>query len=569
MKTNSIFYYFRKEWKALLIVTVTGLIYNVGLVAGPYFEGRMIGKLFEILTHKAIFRDMLAIAIAYLASILTIQACRFFKRNYVRIFANNTNRRMKETLYHQLLTMTGRQLQEEGIGNILTKALSDVDDCSEGMRKFTTEIFDTGIALCAYVGMLLYYDWKLALLCLFFTPFSYIIAERMKIVVQKTGANYKRVAGKLNEETLDRADNAISYRVYGREENRKENYEEVLSNYERASVLANLPIVALPPLYKIISFFGVFCIVYFGCRNVLHTGWAVWDIATFTTFLSCFMKMADKSSKAAKLFNSVHKAQVSWNRIHRYMVKQKEPDTVHSIPVASLSFRNVSFHYSNTQNLFQNVSFSIHNGEILGVTGHVACGKSTLGKLLLQQYPYNGTIQVNGTDLKDIGKDCRFVSYLGHDPQLLNDTIENNIAFGDDIDVHFFLHMVRLDQEVAQMEEGIHTIIGDGGIRLSGGQAQRVALARTLAHARDILVLDDPFSSLDRNTEKEIFQDLRKYAENRIVILISHRLYLFPQLDQVLYMENGQAICSRHEELIKQSEGYCRLYEVQEDSHEA
>ena len=570
MKTNSIFYYFRKEWKALLIVTIAGLIYNIGLVAGPYFEGKMTGKLFEILTGKAVFKDMAVIVAAYLASILIIQASRFLKRNYVRVFANNTNRRMKETLYHQLLTLTSRQLQEEGIGNILTKALSDVDDCSEGMRKFTTEIFDTGIALCAYVAMLLYYDWKLALLCLFFTPFSYIIAEKMKKVVQKTGTRYKRVAGKLNEETLDRADNAISYRVYGREENRKDNYEAILSDYEHASILADLPIVALPPLYKIISFFGVFCIVYFGSRNVLHTGWAIWDIAAFTTFLSCFMKMADKSSKAAKLFNSVHKAQVSWNRIHRYMVSEEKSHTVHSLPVTSLSFENVSFHYPDAQILFQNVSFTIHKGEILGVTGHVACGKSSLGRLLLQEYPYSGTIRVNETDLKDIEKDCGFVSYLGHDPQLLNDTIENNISLGDPVDVNFFLHMVRLDQEVAQMEDGIHTIVGDGGMRLSGGQAQRVALARTLAHARDVLVLDDPFSSLDRNTENEIFLDLRKYTENRTVILISHRLYLFPHLDQILYMENGHTVCRSHEELMKESEGYRHLFLVQEDSsHEA
>lgn len=128
---------------------------------------------------------------------------------------------MKQILYGTLVRKSRLELEAEGTGNILTKAILDVDDCVEGMRKFTTEIFDTGVALLAYACMLLWYDWRLALLCMIFPPISYVIAEKMKVMVQKTGAAYKVQSGALSAATLDRATNAITYRVFGCEEDRK------------------------------------------------------------------------------------------------------------------------------------------------------------------------------------------------------------------------------------------------------------------------------------------------------------------------------------------------------------
>ena len=162
--------YFLAEWKVLLIVTVTGLFYNVGLLARPWFEGQMTGKLVDILTGSAAPRDMGILALSYALTILVVQGNRYFKRFYVRRFANNVSRRMKQVLYAKLVARSRVSLISEGEGSIMTKAIGDVDDCVEGMRKFTTELFDTGVALLAYCGMLLHYDWRLALICMLFPP---------------------------------------------------------------------------------------------------------------------------------------------------------------------------------------------------------------------------------------------------------------------------------------------------------------------------------------------------------------------------------------------------------------
>lgn len=556
--------YFKEEWKVLLIITVSGVIYNLGLLLGPWFEGKMAGCLIDILAKNAVYKDMLILVIAYVISIGVVQVSRYIKRFYVRRFANNVNRRMKKILYGTLVLKSRTELEGEGMGDIMTKAILDVDDCAEGMRKFTTEIFDTGVALAAYAGMLLVYDVRLALIAMIFPPISYIIAEKMKVIVQKTGSAYKKQSGILSNATLDRATNAITYRVYGREVNRKNAYEDNLAEYEKSAIYANIWNSSLTPLYRIISMMGILFILYFGSRNVLGTGWRTWDIAAFTTFLACFIKLSDKSSKAAKLFNAVHKAQVSWKRIKPLMVIQAKDTDCKNQTSGRLDVQNLSFTYPDGKNVYNGISFTAEPGQIIGVTGPVASGKSTFGRTFLCEYPYEGSIMYNGCELKNAADNVRsgIISYLGHDSELFNDSVRNNVLLGDDYDVFEYLRAVCMDKEVEAMEQGADTIIGSEGIRLSGGQAQRIALARTLCHKKPVLVLDDPFSALDRNTEEQIYKKLKDMASDNIVILISHRLYMFPKMDKVIWMDAGKANVGTHKELMLECPGYRKMYET-------
>ena len=572
-RPDRILTYFRQEWLPILFTTIFGLLYNGGLLAGPWFEGRLAQCLADILGGSDTAAHMVVLVLAYIAVTLLVQAARFVKRFYVRRFANNINRIMKDVLYANLLRQSRSALEHEGTGELMTKAISDVDDCAEGMRKFTTEVFDTGVALVGYVVMLFVYDWRLALLCLIFPPISYICAELMKKPVQHAGAAYKKAASALSTATLDRARNAVTYRIYGCEDVREERYEEALDNYEKTAVRANVWQSALPPLYLVISNLSVLFILWFGAKNVLGTGWRAWDIAAFTTFLSCFVKMSTKSSKAAKLFNSVQRAEVSWKRI-RPLMKTPEELAPLEIPSAqTLDVSQLSFGYEGDAPVFENLSFTAKPGDIIGVTGPVACGKSTLGRTFLCEQPYGGSIRFGGRELSTLTPRelSSTVGYLGHDPELWNDTVTANVLCGDVGDAWKYLSMTALDGEVRAMEDGTETVAGSSGVRLSGGQAQRLALARTLAHPRPVLILDDPFSALDRSTEDVVFENLKAYARDRIVLLISHRLYHFPEMSQIIYMEDGKATTGTHEALCASIPAYRALYESQTGgaNHEA
>lgn len=570
---DSIAAYFRLEWLPLTLITLSGLAYNVGLLAGPWFEGRLAQCLADILGGNETAAAMTALAAGYILVTLLVQAARFIKRFYVRRFANNINRRMKGVLYANLVRQSRGALEKQGAGELMTKAISDVDDCAEGIRKFTTEVFDTGVALAGYIVMLFAYDRHLALLCMIFPPISYICAEKMKKPVQRAGAAYKKAAAALSAATLDRAKNAVTYRVYGCEDAQEARYEAALDGYEQAAVRANVWQAALPPLYLAASNLSVLFILWFGAKNVLGTGWREWDIAAFTTFLSCFMKTAVKSSKAAKLFNAVQRAEVSWKRIKPMMKTPRALEPL-AIPAAQrVEVSGLSFCYDGGAPIFEGVSFSAQPGDIIGVTGPVACGKSTLGRVFLGERPYGGSVRIGGRELSELSprEAASTVGYLGHDPELWNDTVEENVLCGEAGDAMRFLALTALDGEVRAMEQGLQTVVGSGGVRLSGGQAQRLALARTLAHPRPVLVLDDPFSALDRQTEDEVFARLKACAQDRVVILISHRLYHFPELRQIVFMQGGKADVGTHEALCASVPAYRALYESQTGgaAHEA
>lgn len=564
--------YFRLEWLPLALVTVSGLVYNIGLLATPWFEGRLAQCLADILGGSATAAAMAMLVLAYVVVTLVVQAARFLKRFYVRRFANNINRRMKGILYANLVRQSRAALETEGAGELMTKAISDVDDCVEGMRKFTTEVFDTGVALAGYTVMLLVYDWRLALLCLLFTPVSYVCAARMKKPVQREGAAYKKAAGALRAATLDRAQNAATYRIYGCETAREQRYEDVLTTYEKTAVRSNVWQSALPPLYLAVSEAGVLFILWFGAKNVLGIGWSTWDIAAFTTFLSCFTKLTVKASKVAKLFNSVQKAEVSWKRIKPLMKLPKELAPLAIPAPADVKLQDLSFAYGE-EPIFSGLTLTAHPGDIIGVTGPVACGKSTLGRVFLCEMPYGGSAQFGQREFAALTprEISATVGYLGHAPELSADTIQNNVLCGSEQDAMPWLAAVALDGEVRSMENGLNTVIGSGGARLSGGQAQRLALARTLAHPRPVLVLDDPFSALDRSTEDTVFANLQAYAKDKVVFLISHRLYHFPQMQQVVFMEDGRTTVGTHEELMAAAPAYRQLYKSQTggQQHEA
>ena len=200
-----------------------------------------------------------------------------------------------------------------------------------------------------------------------------------------------------------------------------------------------------------------------------------------------------------------------------------------------MTLKDLSFAYGD-EPVFSGLSITARPGDIIGVTGPVACGKSTFGRVFSCEAPLRrlGKIRAGRVFRAHAAADRRDRRVSRPRPELSADTVRHNVLCGSEQDAMPYLAAVALKDEVLAMENGLDTMIGSGGTRLSGGQAQRLALARTLAHPRPVLILDDPFSALDRKTEDTVFANLQDYAKNNVVFLISHRLYHFPQMRQVI-----------------------------------
>ncbi|MEG0115452.1 MAG: ABC transporter ATP-binding protein, partial [Hydrogenoanaerobacterium sp.] len=250
-------------------------------------------------------------------------------------------------------------------------------------------------------------------------------------------------------------------------------------------------------------------------------------------------------------------------------VKEESTAATEPLQPATLCVKSMAFTYPAAEKpTVQRISFSAKSGELIGITGPVASGKSTIGLALLGLYPYSGSICFNTKELSSCtsAEISSYLTYAGHESSLLSDTIYNNISLGTGGDIMPVLRDVCFEEDLAKMPQGVQTPVGASGVRLSGGQQARLALARALYCKSPVLVLDDPFAAVDIKTEERIVSNLKQCCKNRIIILISHRIACFKDADKVLLVNDGSAVCSTHDELLKTSDIYRNIVAMQREA---
>lgn len=559
---DKIINYWKKEKFVVTCIIMFGLSFNISTILGPIYQGKLI----DAIVGKESLSSVIKLAVTFVLIICTIQLLRYFKRFYIRRFANSTSAAMRLMIYNNIMNKSIYELNNENVGNLMTRAVSDVELCVEGMRKFTTEIFDTGVLMASYLISLLVYDAKITLLSIPFIPIAMLLAEKLKSIIYKYSSAFRKKSSEVAGITYDAIENSMLYRVNGMETENREKYNIDLEDLQNKAIKANVLENSMQPIYNVIAMLGIIIVIYLGGTKVINGGWTV---GIFSTYVTMFVAMANKASKAAKLFNSVQKSQVSWKRIEPYLTEYKSKDTACNINKenTTLIVEKLSFNYpGNKENIIENISFEGKQGEIIGVTGPIASGKSTLGVSLLGLYPYLGSIKIDGKELKDYSdyERSRMISYLGHNPELLSDTIYNNITLGNEMDISSVLSDVCFNTDLESMPDRQNTLVGNSGIRLSGGQQARISLARTLLNKNKIIILDDPFSAVDMKTEEKIIDNLRRNYKSSLIIVISHRLTIFSKVNRILFLNTDKtSVYGTHNELMKTSNLYSTIYDLQ------
>lgn len=567
---------FRNQISGMVILALTGLLYNFGMIANPVFQGKLV----DMIEKKAFVEDigiLYQLLFLYLFFIVLTQVSRAIKRYLTRSFSFKACTSLRLMVYNNILNQNAKELEESKIGTLISRATSDIDKTVEGLRKILTETLDTFVFFFVYMVYLFLFDPKMTSLVLL--PLA--VGVFFSFVLRKKNFQYSSKARKTNarlsSKTFDLMDNALLYRIYGRDISNQEEYSEYLKEYEKDNGKSLIIADILKPLTTLISLTGLLPLICFSAVNVISSkslafpfvgfGETKWTIGIFTTYLSTFVILANKAGYTAKLFSAFENGLASWKRIKPYM------KDYHDYDIGRKSEGNdmvLSFHdYSlsiDSRTLISNLDLSLHEGEILGVTGMISSGKSAFLKSLIKEIPYQGSVLLCGKEIKDMPL-CDVsadITYMGHRPELFTDTVKNNVSLGDDKDVNRYLSLVSFDEDLKSMKDKENSIVGNEGVKLSGGQKQRIALARSIYHKKNVLLLDDPFSSVDEKTEMEILSSLNQIRKDTIVILVSHRLEAFPYLDQILVLHGDSSFdIGTHEELLKRSETYRTLYEIQ------
>ncbi len=569
-KPNRLGSYWLAEWPLCFAITISGILYNCGMLAFPFFQGVLI----DGITSKN-EENILRASLLYVATVLFVQSVRSVKRYTVRLFANRISSLMRFNIYDNLLHKDEKELENVAVSSLLTRCFSDCDQCVEGMRKLTTEIFDTGVLFLVYIVYLFLFDYKMTFYALIpivlSIAFAFLFKKKIFTYSQESRKSNAKMVGK----TYDMFDNALLYRTYSRNDDFLKDYDKSLAEYQKDNYRTLALSDTMIPICDMIALFGLVFVIHFGSGYVINQDslfaplpfmQQTWTIGALTTYITTFVLLSTKASHIAKLFSSIEKGLASWKRISTVIepisdFKEKEEVKGYSLDISHLVLK------TDTRTLIDDLSLSLHKGEILGVTGEIASGKSAFGKIFLSHIPYSGEVILFDKEMRDYTKEeiKGTVVYMGHRSQLLTMSIKDNVLYGKEDDIRKYLTEVSFDKDLESMNEKENTIIGNEGVILSGGQQERIALARTLAHKKPLIVLDDPFASVDKMTEKEIISHIKELFKDSIVILISHRLSIFPELDHVLVLHgDGTYSLNSHEVLMKEDKTYQHLYLLQE-----
>jgi ABC-type multidrug transport system fused ATPase/permease subunit len=375
---DHLFSYWSYQPGIFVVIAITGILYNFGMLASPYFEGRLIDGIEGNETTSQIW----ALLGIFILTIVIVQIARILKRYFVRRFANNATYTMRLNIYNNILNLSSQELANADIGNLLARDISDVKNAVEGMRKLTTEIFDTVFLFAFYAIYLVLFDYQMTLYAFIPVIAAIVVAFSMRTMIYKAKSASRKLNSEMTSKTYDLFENAMTYRTFGRDDDNLKDYDKTLNEYEKKNFKATVLTDTMIPIAYVIALLGLIPVVYLGVQHVSNSDPlfapipnimnSTWTIGQFSTYLSTFVLMSTKASHTAKLFGSIESGLASWKRIKPQIKPYKE----YSNPVEinndnKLIASNLCVRIDN-KCLFHALSFEAKKGEVIGITGPIA-----------------------------------------------------------------------------------------------------------------------------------------------------------------------------------------------------
>lgn len=364
-------------------------------------------------------------------------------------------------------------------------------------------------------------------------------------------------------------DGVMSIRAFGREGHELEKFDGVSRDLMQTQLFVNRAMILMMPALTLIMNLATVAIVWFGAQGVAVGTMQVGDIMAFITYAMMIVMAFLMISMVAVL---LPRAEISAGRIDEVLSCDPavhEPKSPKSLDGAAahgeLSFQDVGFAYPDAEGMVvEHVSFRTHPGKTVAIIGSTGSGKSTLVQLAPRLYdPTGGSISLDGTDLKDLSlSELRHrIGYVPQQSFLFTGTIASNVAYGTegltDEELKRAIHLAQADDLVAASPEGTNSPIVQGGTNVSGGQRQRLAIARALAMKPEVLVLDDSFSALDFATDARLRRALAEHAGDMAIVVVAQRVASIMQADEILVLDDGKVVGQgTHQELLRDCPAY-------------
>ncbi|MDB5379658.1 MAG: transporter ATP-binding protein/permease [Rubritepida sp.] len=380
-------------------------------------------------------------------------------------------------------------------------------------------------------------------------------------------ANTKAVDSLLNYETV---------KYFNNERHEAARYDESLSRYETAYARSEISLNALNAGQALIMSLGLTVVMLLAGRGIVHEQMTVGDFVMVNAYLiQLYLPLNFLGFAYREIKQGLTDMEAMF---HLLDVPQEVADAPDATPLAvtagAIAFEDVRFAYRPDREILKGVSFEVPPGKMLAIVGPTGAGKSTLSRLLFRFYDVTGgAVEVDGQDVREVTQDSlrRAIGVVPQDTVLFNDTIRYNIAYGrpgaSDEEVEQAARHAQVHDFVLRLPEGYRTRVGERGLKLSGGEKQRVAIARTILKNPRILILDEATSALDTRTEQEIQAALRDVSRGRTTLVIAHRLSTVVEADEIIVLEDGRiAERGTHGGLIAKDGLYAEMWRRQSEA---
>ncbi len=581
--------YLKKYSRYFWIQTAGGIIYNTVIVAGPILLGKMIDAAGHLETDGVTperVRTLLFLVVGFVLVTIFFQYGRYIKRWYLRVMTNRMSSDMRAGLLSKVLKYPMAKVERESVGDLMSRTVGDVDQINNTLQQTINEGWDTGLLMVSYFAVLMWYDWRITLIGAIPIPIAIAIAESVRHPVYRYSLNSRKAASVVASHVQRTLGGLNILRLFGREDVEAERLKDYSRNQMKWDVRTGLLQNAMMPIYAALASLGLIVVITMGGNRVVG---GTWTVGTFVAYLSMFGLMAARTQVAARIFNQFHAASASWDRIKNKLgevgegegptgnssqVASPQPSANPGVRMAEIEVKDLSFSYPGSElKVLQGVSFTVSEGDFVGITGPVGSGKSALATVLTGLYPYSGEILVKGRSLRSLSsaERSRTFGYAGEEAFLFSASIRQNITFSDKVEsderkqrLESAVHTAALSDDMALFADGLDTIVGERGVRLSGGQRQRVSLARAIYSGNPILLLDDPFSAVDIGTEQRMIERIRESLKGTTILVFSHRLASFTGANLVIVLDKGKMIeQGDHCKLMAEGGMYQKIYSAQ------
>ncbi|HEX5276370.1 MAG TPA: ABC transporter ATP-binding protein/permease, partial [Fluviicoccus sp.] len=453
-----------------------------------------------------------------------------------------------------------------GIGSLLSLMLFNI----------LPTILEIGMITAILVTL---YDWRFAVVTLgtivIYTAFTVIVTEWRN----KTRREMNELDSKANTRAVDSLLNYETVKYFGNEQWEAKRYDHALERWEDAAVKNEISIGILNSGQSGIIAVGITILVWLAADGVARGVMTLGDLVAVNAFL---IQLYAPLNILGMAYREIKQALTDMERMFSLMREDAEiEDAPDAVPLATRSatveFSGVDFGYDAKRQILHGVDFTIPAGQTVAVVGSSGAGKSTLSKLLYRFYDVGGgVIRINGADVRTLTQ-ASLRAHIGIVPQdtvLFNDTIYYNIAYGrPDATREEVMEAARsasILHFIESLPDKWETTVGERGLKLSGGEKQRVAIARTILKNPPILIFDEATSALDSQTEKAIQAELAQISASRTTLIIAHRLSTIVEADEILVMEHGRVVeRGPHRELLAQEGVYAKMWALQLSEEEA